>query len=376
MRKIALCCFREKLRDIADYWQCLETKPLQKVVVGLSIFDAIWSTMLLLPTTIAEFLYVNTGGRSGFVDNQFVNHVDVYQFRRFHDWEVENGALITAIDWTDERLYINDTRIILDEKCSDYENKVAIAGDPGDYLKEVAGHPITSGYDNRFRLMVRLWGAAIFIIYLTNPIIFLAVWWRRRRGRIIAAYVFLQSVPMILLIAMCGIASEHLLCAINVIYGGHPLTLYLIVFTTVFCIYQLLKFLTMELYVIEMHLQSKRKEYGFRRGYRKSVHSNKVMPVGGQGEEVDVEKVVENEKKMFNRVTMEDKQKKRLKTGKALAREILELGGTTEDVGTSEVENIKKDHKNRARKSIMATHSNKKRKSVRASFMSTASSEF
>lgn len=371
---IRLCCFRERLRDIADYWQCLETKPLQKVVVGLAIFDAIWSTALLLPTTIAEFLYVNVGGRSGFVDEQFVNHVDVYKFRRFHDWEVENGELIETIDWTEERLYINKTRIILDEECSDYENKVAIPGDPGDYLKEVAGHPITSGYDKRLRLMVRLWGAAIFIIYLTNPIVFLAVWWRRRRGHIIAVYVFLQSIPMILLIAVCAIASQHLLCAINVIYDGHPLTLYVIIFTLVFCIYQLLKFLTVELYVIEMHLISKRKEYGFRRGYRKSIFSSKIFPVGGQGEELDVEKVVEKEKKLFNRMTKDDKEKTGLKTGKALAREILELGGTTEDVGTSEAEKIGKDHKHwsRAKKSIVAFHK-KKRKSVRASFASTSS---
>lgn len=337
--------------------------------------------MLLLPTTVAEFLYANTGGRSGFVDDLFVNHVDVFQFRRFQDWEVENGVLLQAIDWTDERLYINQTRIILDEKCSDYENKVAIPGDPGDYLKEVAGHPITSGYDKRLRLMISLWVAAIFIIYLTNPIIFLAVWWRRRRGGIIAVYVFLQSIPMILLMALCGIASEHLLCAINVIYGGHPVTLYLIVFTAVFCIYQMLKFLTMELYVIEMHLISKRREYGFRRGYRKSIHPNKVTPFGllGQGgEDVDVEKVVENEKKMFNRVTAQDNQKKGMKTGKALAREILELGGTTEDVDTSEQENIRKIDRNRAkksmRKSIMALRLKKNRNSgARASFMSTQS---
>lgn len=46
------------------------------------------------------------------------------------------------------------------------------------------------------------------------------------------------------------------------------------------------------------------------------------MPFGGQGQEVDEEKVAENEKKAFSRVTMEEKQKQGLKTGKALAREV------------------------------------------------------
>lgn len=164
-----------RLELIVD-WRKIEKLRLQRVVISMLIFDFVFTGVILIPSSTVHFLYLSRAGRDGFVDKQWFNHVDIYQFRRFQPWE-----LLSPVDWQVPRhVYINKTRAILDKRCSDHNANSFLKsafGATGNYVKEVAGHPNRSGYNKRLIQMIRLWMTALEIVYFTSPLLLLGLWW-------------------------------------------------------------------------------------------------------------------------------------------------------------------------------------------------------
>lgn len=254
-------------------WTCIERLPLRKFVIFFFFFDMFWGCLVYGLSATCHFLYDNPGGVSSFLHYKLVNHVDVFKFRRFQPWELEGTV---ALDDSD-KVWINETRIILDKYCSRYGKNAKVAGDPGDYLKEVIGRPYSSGYNNRIAIISRFWLASMTLIVMSTPTLLLAIWWRQRRGRIVTGYVLIQSVAAFLLVGIRGMMFEHLMCATEYAYGGKPMRTYFGVIISIIIGYTLVKFVVLGLFVLERKLKLKRADHGFptRRIIRRTV---KVVP--------------------------------------------------------------------------------------------------
>ncbi|ODM93636.1 hypothetical protein Ocin01_13049 [Orchesella cincta] len=330
---------REYFEKIID-WTCLEKLNLRKAVVVLLVLDFVSSIVILVPTMAVNFVYVHDAGKVGFVDRQWVRHVDIYKYRRFQPWELE-----VPIDWEEgDRLKIASTRSILDKTCSTYDPGSSIPGDPGDYLKEVAGHPTSSGYNQTLRLIINLWTAAISMFYFSCPILLLALWWRAQTTSLIMLYILVQLCPMILLVISSSFAKSQLMCAVDIIYGRVSMRSLLIAFIVIAWLYEIIKFVILILYCVEQHLTIKRKVHGFRR--RRTRKLGQVVPASSASESgmdtahhhqdhdnFDVERAIAMERRR--------ERKSNPMLGHSIAQQILQIGEIVpEDLGPAPKRNM------------------------------------
>ncbi|CAL8135515.1 unnamed protein product [Orchesella dallaii] len=282
---------------------------------------------MLVPTMALHFVYVHPAGRSGFVDRKWVRHVDIFKYRRFQSWE-----LIHPIDWDEgDRKKIDSTRFKLDKDCSTYDVGSSIPGDPGDYLKEVAGHPTSSGYNRTLSYVITLWTAAISMFYFSCPILLLALWWKVQTTGLVIFYILVQLFPMALLVASASFASLPMMCAMDIIYGRQYLRSFLIAFIVVVWLYEIVKFVILILFCVEQHLAKKRKGYGFR---KRRHRTGQVVPESSVSESTadagnhpdhdnfDVERAVAMERKR----ELRRERKTNPILGHSIALQILQIG--------------------------------------------------
>jgi len=292
---------------------------LQTFVLCLLAVDFGFSIVLMCPVVMLDFVYSNPGGRAGFVDDKWVSHYDIYRFRRYQPWEQE-----VPIDWDkDNRTTLAITRDYMDGNCSHYTHDPHIPGDPGDYQKDVAGHPNSSGFNAKVKKMLDILLAAVTMMYLSDPLILLSMWWKQIRMGLIILYVVIRLIPPCLVSYIWYEFTQSLLCGVAIMYYL-PIEYYVRVFALCLWFYEIFKMLVLALFCIEQGLARKRKDYGFRR--RRTEQQLKAQ---SNTTKFDAEKAAHKDNKIMKKI-QGGGNKEEIITSKAIAREILELGSTTE----------------------------------------------
>lgn len=162
-------------------------------------------------------------------------------------------------------------------------------------------------------------------------------------------YIVIQTLPMFLLVVMCGLARSNLMCALDIIYVDFPISIVMIVFTCIFWLYQLMKYVIILVFCIDQHMAKKRKEYGFRRhrqfGRRRvtNVRSGSISTLHPEAADVyyDAEKAMLEDQQRFS----DSNKGSSVVYAQSLVRDLLELGTTDESAV-----DVKKDEVSGARR--------------------------
>ncbi len=313
---------REYVESIVD-WTFL-TKLRLHIFIYIFLCIDFWGCLaIFIPSAMSHFLYVNPGGPASFVDIRRIRHQDMYAFRRYQPWELQ-----TTEDETPELIKLNSTRTLLDKMCSHYRTAEKLPGDPGDYLKEVAGRPFSSGYNSRVSHINRLWITAVCITYLSTPMMLLSIWWKKFRTKILVTYMIVQLIPLGMLYGVCRLLVHPLMCGVNVIYGRAQVKTFIVGTSIAFTVYTCFKFVVMFLYIVERHLEHRRRDRGYpeRRILRMAV--SMPLPFKHLKMEQDGEEEVEHEQEASDSEMevseVEDEVKEENKIGKKTSVVVVE----------------------------------------------------